>query len=178
MKEDPVQNAPVASLQTMLRSIAYHNGQIPAVAVDGIFGQSTERAVSAFQQANHLNATGVADAETFRAIVLAYNRADEALSPAQPNVSLFPSELIIHPGQDHPNVALAQSMFQTLRREFPAFQRVPQSGRLDEKTAENIRLLQELSGLTPNGILDKWTWNRLCQLYRSMFDRAFPPSQG
>lgn len=178
MREDPVRDAPVASLQTMLRTIAYHEGQIPAVAVDGIFGQSTERAVSAFQQAHQINATGVADAETFRAIVLAYNRANEALSYAEPNVSLFPSELKIHPGQDHPNVALAQAMFNILRREFTVFQRLPQTGLLDEATAENLRLLQEFSGLPPTGILDIWTWNRLCQLYRALFDRAMPPSQG
>ncbi len=178
MREDPVHNAPVASLQTMLRSIAYHSGQIPAVAVDGIFGQSTERAVSAFQQAHHLTSTGVADAETFRAIVLAYNRAFEELSQAESSVSLFPSELQIHPGQNHPNVALAQSMFNILRQEFRVFQRLSINGLLDEKTAENLRLLQDFSGLEPTGILDKRTWNRLCQLYRGMFDRALPPSQG
>ncbi len=178
MKEDPVLNAPVASLQTMLRAIAYHAGEIPSVAVDGIFGKSTEQAVTEFQQANQIPVTGVADAETFEMIVLAYNRANEALSLAEPNVNLFPANLQIHPGQEHPNVALAQAMFNILRREFPDFQRLPQNGLLEEKTAANLRLLQSFSGLEPTGILDKWTWNRLCQLYRSMFERALPPSQG
>ena len=178
MREDPVLNAPVASLQTMLRAIAYHAGYTPTVSVDGIFGKSTEKAVTEFQQANQIPVTGVADAETFAMIVLAYNRANEALSPAESNVSLFPANLQIHPGQDHPNVALAQSMFNILRKEFPDFQRLSQGGLLDDKTAANLKLLQAFSGLEPNGILDKQTWNRLSQLYRCLFDRALPPSQG
>lgn len=178
MKEDPVLNAPVASLQTMLRTIAFYMGQLPAVAVDGIFGKNTEKAVTEFQQANRLPVTGVADAETFQMIVLAYNQANEALSSAEPSVSLFPSNLKIYPGQDHPNVALAQSMFHILRKEYPDFQRLSQNGLLDEKTAANLRLLQDFSGLEPTGTLDKQTWNRLSQLYRGTFDRALPPSQG
>ena len=178
MKEDPVLNAPVASLQTMLRTIAFYLGKNPAVAVDGIFGKNTEAAVTEFQQANRLPVTGVADAETFRMIVRACNQANEALSPAEPRVSLFPSNLQIQPGQDHPNVALAQSMFNILRKEFPDFQRLSQGGLLDDKTATNLKLLQAFSGLEPTGILDKQTWNRLSQLYRGTFDRALPPSQG
>lgn len=178
MREDPVINAPVASLQTMLRSIAFQAGQIPAVAVDGIFGKTTEDAVRDFQKANQLPVTGVADSETFRAIVLGYNESRENLEAAQPGIVLFPSNLQIHPGQDHPNVALAQSMFNILRREFSVFDRLPQSGLLDEKTAANLRLLQTLSSLPPTGCLDKLTWNRLNQLYRGTFDRALAPSQG
>lgn len=178
MREDPVVNAPIRSLQLMLRTIAFATGEIPAVIPDGIFGASTEDAVSVFQKVYSLPVTGVADEETFRAIVSAYNLANEALSPVQSAVFLFPTGLVISGGQHHPHVRLAQAMLLALRQEFPALTSTAVSGILDPVTAENLRLLQELSGLEVTGQLDKRSWNLLSRLYRGLFDRSLPPSQG
>lgn len=178
MREDPIINAPIRGLQLMLRTISYAAGEIPAIIPDGQFGADTEAAVSSFQKAEGLPVTGAADEETFRHIVDAYRMALEALSPAEASVYHFPAELCIETGQSHPNVWLTQAMLGSIAQQIPDFTPVTVTGILDPATSKNLRTLQALSGLEITGKLDKQSWNRLSRLYRAMFDRYTPPSQG
>jgi hypothetical protein len=169
---------PVAGLQQMLRAISFGDHNIPSVIPDGIYGETTQAAVSAFQQAHQLPVTGIVDEATFNAIVAAYGDAWELLSPAQPSVVIFPGDLVISPGQSHPNVFLAQGIFAALEQQFPNFQKSSLSGTMDRITVENLREVQTLSGMTPSGCLDKRSWNQLCRLYRATQDPARQPTQG
>lgn len=178
MREDPIINAPIQGLQLMLRTIAFATGEIPAVIPDGVFGPSTEAAVTAFQKIYGLPVTGVVDEETFRVIVNAYDLADELLSLSEAAVLHFPSGLVIKSEQSHPHLRLAQSIFQALHQEFPAFKAAAATGILDAATTENLRIFQALSGLEITGRLDKSTWGRLNQFYRGLFDRNLAPAQG
>lgn len=175
---DPFVNQPVRSLQTMLNLLSFLEADIPGVIPDGIFGTTTRKSVTAFQKSRSLPPTGIADEETFYAIVDAYDLATELLNPAAGNVILFPAELVITAGQSHPTVFLAQGMLAVLSQAQPEFSAVPLTGIMDPATVQNIHLLQELSLLRKTGNLDKTTFNRLSQLYRSLFDRAMLPSQG
>ena len=75
---------PVRSLQTMLRVIAQEDGRQPSLIPDGIYGNQTMQAVTAFQRNNGLPATGVTDQTTWEAIVSVYEPAAVRLGPAQP----------------------------------------------------------------------------------------------
>lgn len=178
MTEDPILNAPIQSLQQMLRTIAFAGMDIPLVIPDGVYGASTKNAVIAFQKQQGLPATGMVDETTHRAIVAAHNHANELLSPAQSAVYRFPATLVILSGQYHPHVRLAQTMLQNLHQEFSGLPRPTATGYLDETTQDALKLIQTLAGLCPTGQLDKVTWNRLTRLYRSIFDRNLQPSQG
>lgn len=86
--------------------------------------------------------TGVVDEETFRVIVNAYDLADELLSLSEAAVLHFPSGLVIKSEQSHPHLRLAQSIFQALHQEFPAFKaaRLPEFWmRQQQKTFEYFR---------------------------------------
>ena len=63
---------PVRSLQTMLRVIAENDKTLPTVIPDGIYGQDTIRAVSAFQQKYSIPVTGITDNITWDKIVSEY----------------------------------------------------------------------------------------------------------
>ncbi len=178
MREDPVLNAPVRGLQLMLRTIAFADGVSSPVIADGIYGDSTARAVSDFQASHQLPVTGITDEASFTAIVAAYNAANELLSPVQAGVVFFPQDLSISLGQSHPHLFLAQSMLYVLCRLYPAFLAVPPSGTMDSDTQSNLRLLQGYAGLPVTGQLNLVTWNRLNMLYRAAFDRNFQPTQG
>ena len=108
----------------------------------------------------------------------AYGHRNELYRPAEPCVVHFPANLKIHPGQSHPHVLLAKAMLQALSRECPDLRPAPFSDTLDPAAAEDLRFLQRCADLPETGILDKPTWNRLCMLYRAMFDRNHPPAQG
>lgn len=65
------ESAFVAIVQLMLRELSAIFDEIPELAIDGIYGQKTADAVSAFQRAALLEATGSVDLET-------YNRLNNA----------------------------------------------------------------------------------------------------
>lgn len=178
MKQAPVLDQPIRGIQIMLRTIAYALNTIPVVNPDGIFDAATEKAVRAFQQEYGLPVTGVADEDTFNRIVEIFTLAQELVAEAESPVIHFPAALKISPGQSHPHVYLMQAMFTAIHGEFPEFYTLELTGILDKHTEYNIRLLQQLALLPITGVLDKPTWNRLCLLYRILFDRSLLPSQG
>ena len=63
-----------SSLQEYLNFAASVYPSVPRIAVDGVFGQQTERAVREFQRAAGLPGTGVADRETWDALAEIYRR--------------------------------------------------------------------------------------------------------
>ena len=60
---------PIRSLQTMLRVISEIDKRIPTVVPDGIYGSTTQQAVTAFQRQHGLPATGVVNQDTWEHIV-------------------------------------------------------------------------------------------------------------
>ena len=56
---------PIRSLQTMLRVLAEDDRTLPTVVPDGIYGQETITAISAFQRRAGLPVTGIANQETW-----------------------------------------------------------------------------------------------------------------
>ena len=69
--EETFVGQPVRSLQQMLRTLHEYDDRHLDIIPDGIYGQKTIRAVTAFQRLHGLSATGVADQDTWEAVVLA-----------------------------------------------------------------------------------------------------------
>ena len=84
---------PVRSLQTMLRILSEDDSRQPTVVPDGIYGPSTSQAVAAFQRRKGLPANGIADQQTWDAIVFDYEQALIRITKAEP------IEILLEPGQ-------------------------------------------------------------------------------
>ena len=67
----PMKGHPVRSLQCLLRAHGHD------IAVDGDFGPATERAVRAFQSANHLTADGIVGPRTWPRLFITVRRGDK-----------------------------------------------------------------------------------------------------
>ena len=78
-------NRPVRSLQTMLRVLSTIFPALLNVNPDGIYGESTKNAVSAFQRFAHLPATGIAETETWNAHVYLVQAMLQALGQCYAN---------------------------------------------------------------------------------------------
>ncbi len=178
MQEDPILNAPVESLQLMLRALSFLHPEIPRIIPDGVYGDSTKNAVSAFQRLYGHPVTGEADHETFLGLVAAYDLAMALLDPPASPVVLFPAELIIQKNQSHPHVFLAQAMMTALSPIYADLPSTALTGRIDEPTERNLRTIQTASSLPINGRLDLRTYDMLSRLYRANFDRGVQPSHG
>lgn len=156
---------PVRSLQTMLRVIAQEDERQPTVVPDGIYGNQTIRAVTAFQRNNGLPATGITDQVTWEGIVSVYDEALIRNGPTQPlEIILDPGAVLRH-GDQNPNVYILQAVLQVLADAYSSITPPTHNGTLDDATIVSIQSFQELTGLPQTGELDKITWKQLALHY-------------
>ena len=152
---------PIRGLQTMLRVIAEDDRTLPTVVPDGIYGQDTITAVSAFQRRNGLPVTGVADQQTWERIVKAYDDAFIRIHKAEPIEIIMDPGKVYRRGEYSPNLYLLQSMLLYLSQLHPSIDTPSHNGTLDSPTSEALAGFQILAGLPPTGELDKITWKYL-----------------
>lgn len=156
----------IRNLQKYLRQLEYEEGKA-SVPLDGIFDSATEEALVAFQIKNGLEATGIADRETWDALYESYLRSLRSFSPPM-EFSPFPRvpdgyELSI--GDVSFAVSAVQFLLNEISAIFDGLSPITESGRFDSDTEKNIRIFQEGIGLDVTGRVDKSTWDRLVQIY-------------
>lgn len=156
---------PVRSLQTMLRVLAEDDRTLPGVIPDGIYGNNTAAAVTAFQRRAGLPVTGVADQATWDAIVPAYEDALIRVDEAEPlRIVLNPGQ-VIRQGERNPNIRLVQAILAVLGDAYGSIPSPAMTGVLDLPTAESLSAFQRFSLLPDTGELDKRTWKHLALHY-------------
>ena len=156
---------PIRSLQTMLRVLAENDDRYNRIVPDGIYGQETMRAVSAFQRIHGFPVTGVTDRDTWEAIHREYEPALINIDVAQPvEIVLNPGQ-VIRRGERHPNIRLVQGMLAVLAEIYKSISNPGSSGVLDADTSDSLSAFQQLSGLPMTGELDKRTWKHLALHY-------------
>ncbi|MDD3165434.1 MAG: peptidoglycan-binding domain-containing protein [Oscillospiraceae bacterium] len=163
--EEPI-GQPVRSLQTMLRRIAQAEPDVSPVVPDGIYSKDTQRAVSDVQRLHGLPITGIADAETWRAVVRSYHEAVSVTAPANPlQIRLDPMQ-VIRTGEANNHLYLVQAMLLVLGKSYQNFPVVVVTGVLDAPTGQALQILQAAAGIPVTGQLDLVTYAYLTDLYR------------
>ena len=156
---------PVRSLQTMLRVLAEDDRNLFSLIPDGIYGNQTRQAVTAFQRKYGIPATGVVNQETWDRITAEHSPALVRLGPAEPLRLILNPNQIIRRGEAHPYLFLVQGMLTTLAEIYSSILVPGMSGVLDMPTSESLASFQELSSLPQTGELDKITWKHLALQY-------------
>ena len=165
---------PIRSLQTLLRVIAQEDERQPSLIPDGIYGNQTTAAVSAFQRNHGIPATGVADRNTWEQIVEAYEPALVRVGPAQPLEIILEPGQIIRRGDAQPNVYILQAVLIVLSDIYASITPPGMNGILDDSTAASLEAFQALSGLPQTGELDKVTWKQLALHYPLAANKSLP----
>ena len=156
---------PIRSLQTMLRVIAENDDRLLSVVPDGVYGNDTVRAVSAYQRSVGLPVTGVADQETWDAIVSSYEIALVEQVEAQPLKIILDPKQVIRRGERNPNVYIAQAILLVLSEQYAGITAPGMTGVLDIPTANSLSSFQSMNLLPVTGELDKHTWKHLALQY-------------
>lgn len=152
---------PVRSLQTMLRILSEDDSRQPTVVPDGIYGPSTSQAVAAFQRRKGLPSTGIADQQTWDAIVFDYEPALIRITKAEPIEILLDPGQILKRGDVHPYILLLQAMLTQLSNDHTMIHPSGHSGIFDDSTVIALTDFQRLSALPETGELDRITWKHL-----------------
>ena len=77
-------NRPVRSLQTMLQVLSNVFPALLNVNPDGIYGETTQKAVRAFQRFSGLPETGIAEQETWNSLASCFLRHAPSVLPPEP----------------------------------------------------------------------------------------------
>lgn len=89
-------NRPVRSLQTMLQVLSNVFPALLTVNPDGIYGETTQKAVRAFQRFSGLPETGIAEQETWNSLASCYLCHAPSVLPPEP------LRIVLQPGQKLP----------------------------------------------------------------------------
>lgn len=156
---------PIRSLQIMLRVIAEDQPGYVRLIPDGIYGPETVSAVTVFQRAHGLPATGVTDQPTWEAVTAEYEPALIRRDQAWPLYIILNPGQVIRKGERNPYLYLVQSMLTVLAEVYGSIIAPEINGLLDEATADALAAFQLLSALPMTGELDKVTWKHLALQY-------------
>ena len=130
-------NQPIRSLQTMLRVITEDDPRLPAVIPDGIYGEDTVTALTAFQRREGLPQTGIADLETWERVVKIYESAIIRIDRAEPLEIIMNAGEVFRLGSQNPYIRLLQSMLYHLSETHPNICEPTFSGTLDKETTDS-----------------------------------------
>ena len=171
----------VRELQFYLYLMSAYESSIPAIAIDGQFGASTEAAVRAYQRFAGLTVDGIVGRTTWNSL---YDKAS-TLRASGPVVTLkrlpYPGTPLTV-GSSGSAVLYYSLLLQRIAYYFDSVENPPLSDQYTDETAAATRSAQQLLGLEQTGIADADTWTAVEALSLQLAahapnpDRDTPPS--
>ena len=171
----------VRELQFYLYLMSAYESSIPAIAIDGQFGASTEAAVRAYQRFAGLTVDGIVGRTTWNSL---YDKAS-TLRASGPVVTLkrlpYPGTPLTV-GSSGSAVLYYSLLLQRIAYYFDSVENPPLSDQYTDETAAATRSAQQLLGLEQTGIADADTWTAVEALSLQLAahapnpDRDIPPS--
>lgn len=99
-------------------------------------------------------------------------------APIRGNTSSYPGAPL-RIGSTGPNVVILQVSLNRIAQNYPAIPKIPAvDGIYGPKTEAAVRALQQIFGLTPDGIVGPATWYEIIRLYTAVTDLSELRSQG
>lgn len=150
----------VKLLQVWLYGVSMFFPAVTSPELSGVFDEATENSVKSFQQTFSLPVTGRADRISWNTLYRAFAALYHEELPTAPP---FVSEL--REGMSGENVRLLQQYINHIHTSLGYPPVLKETGRFGAVTAKEVKELQTILRLTPDGIVDKKTWDGISGLY-------------
>lgn len=167
----------VLRIQTMLNRISRDYPAIPKVQpVDGIFGEGTEQAVTKFQQIFSLTPDGIVGSATWYKLVFLYVGVldlAELVSEGQTfYANAIPLEFsdVVAPGDTGEEVRVIQYLLSVVSEFYSNVPPVAVDGIYGPATRQAVLAVQQMAGLSQDGVVGEQTWQALYRLYAGIAD--------
>jgi peptidoglycan hydrolase-like protein with peptidoglycan-binding domain len=190
-------NEHVVELQFIINYISQFYNSIPSVVEDASYGQTTKDAVTAFQKAFGLSATGNVDAATWQKLYEVYWSLQESVpgnteptppaptppvptppAPTPPTSGPEYPGYLLKQGQDGENIRLMQEYLNKLSTVYPSIPLLTADGKFGPATQQAVIAFQKLFGLSADGIIGKATWEKIVGEYQKIPSSSVPQYPG
>lgn len=169
----------VTIIQRELNTIGRNYPAIPRVDVDGIFGESTERAVRTFQQIFDLTPDGIVGQATWNRLVMLYVGILRLAELDSVGVTIFGSTLeypeALRLGDENDYVATLQYFLSVISEFYDTVPTVPITGYFGELTQDAVIAFQRTAGLVADGVVGRRTWDELYRAYDGVQNTVLIP---
>lgn len=160
----------VQVIQRFLNRIRRNYPAIPAIPIeDGVFGNFTQTAVTAFQRVFDLPQTGIVDRATWNKISYIYTsvaRLAELDSEGNTlGIGTIPPSETLRQGSSGRNVIILQHILNFLSQFHPVITPPAQDGIFGPGTAQSVREFQRIMGLAQDAVVGAETWRILYDAY-------------
>lgn len=159
----------IRTLQYYLSTIAFYNSSIPPLTIDGIYGPSTQAAVTSFQKAYGLEPTGITNKETWEKILDVYFGILEQNPPDYINdpYAIFPGTPLSL-GSSGDAVTAVQRRLNIISEYYPSIEPVEVTGYFGPETQRAVLQFQKEFGMPQRGIVAPFVWERIAELARTL----------
>lgn len=170
----------VETIQTYLNRIRRNYPAIPVITDEtGVFGNSTQAAVTKFQSIFNLGADGIVGKATWYKISKLYaavTRLAELDSEGTTlGIGTVPPSSVLRQGSRGTDVVTLQYLLNVAAEYYPNVPSVAQDGIFGGGTRQAVIDFQQAMGLTADGIVGANTWRELYNVYLGAQDNV-PPS--
>ena len=162
---------PVRTIQYYLSIIAYFNGALQPVPLNGNFDGATVAAVERFQEFYGLPVTGIVNTETWNTINRIYTETVSSLPAGYEgeNAKLYPG-YFLSIGMRGDNVTALQTYLSRIAENINEIPVIPVTGYYGEQTENAVSEFQRLFGITVSGAVGPVTWYQIAREYDALQD--------
>lgn len=160
---------PVYNLQYFITYLSQFYETIPAVAIDGSFGESTRSAVQAVQRTFGLPPDGVVGERTWNELYRAYVGIVDTIPRELVEGNAIPyAGVPLRIGAESEEVLLLQQYLNRIAETYPQIPQVNPTGYFGPRTEEAVEAFQGLFGIATTGIVSAVTWSAIAELYNTL----------
>ncbi len=168
----------VSNLQYYLNYLSEFYDTVRPVAIDGIFGESTESAVRDLQATLGLTVDGIVGTVTWNAMYDTYLGLIAAIPEEYREGVVVPFPGVsLRVGADSDDVRLLQEYLNYIAGYDPEIPPVTPTGYFGQMTEASVIALQRQAGLPQNGVVDAPTWTAVTDRYSELYF-ANRPTEG
>lgn len=170
----------VQTIQTYLNRIRRNYPAIPNITDEpGVFGDSTQAAVTKFQNIFKLTPDGVVGKATWYKISSLYAAITKLAELDSEGTALgigtVPPSSVLGLGAVGIDVITLQYILNFISEYYPAIPQPSQNGTFDTVTAQAVAAFQQMMGLNPDGIVGPSTWKALYETYWGIIENTPEP---
>lgn len=163
----------VLNLQFFISYVSQFYETIPAVAIDGVFGETTRAAVEDVQRTFGLPVDGVVGELTWDRLYRAYRGIVDTIPREYVEGYTIPyGGIPLRVGADSEDVRLLQQYLNYIAQTYTEIPQVNPTGYFGPRTEEAVIAFQNLAGITPTGVVSATTWTAVTELYNVLYKGA------